>query len=772
MRLNKHISTPSFFMSSGGYNLVMTSIALLVIGVILVTGMQAYAIYTKKQDSIRTQQVVANAVSKIQTFKETFGRYPCPSSLNAARSSATYGVEDCTTVITADTCSGGICATTGRTIAAIAQPIRIGAIPFRLLQIEEKDVYDAYGSRLVYAMSTNQGSTATFADNIGAIGMVDETGQNLITPADTVDYVIISHGPNKRGGYTRDGVTSIACVAGDLETKNCINMASPPVSPTKFASSQAYLAGTASNFDDTIEYFSSNATARWRRTNSNPDDIQTVSNSNVSVGTTTPAVTLDIAQNAATAAVPGVGNTWNGSLRMVGTNPAGISYGINTDRICDQNGANCFKPENFAAASGIGPCPAGEYMIGLKGNGTDVVPECAPIRVYCTPPNVLTGVDAITGAPKCAAVSSNCLLSNVQICAATFASFNVKSSNEGGITNPTPTSQKAVPDAGAGVHNSNYNIYDPGSYVPNRAYAEFRCNNGDWIKTGNQGGLCSCVPTPPPASTCVAGAPPSPTCTGSGACAGFATGATVIPYTFDPVACGWVGGVAAIGTCTCPAPGASPATVACGPGYNTGSSIPGWTWDPNPAVCNWGANPSTCACNPAAEVPPTFNGATRPGPATIACNALPGFAGHTGIATEIQRFNGTAGSCAWLFDSWDTSACACDGTPFSEPGVSTCNFACQTETVAAKNWYHYGAPGCTKIFDYSDPSTCAPRNFAWQPDVASPPLTGQPGHGPIAKGSACNTNCMTTNVVGSTGACWEPDTPSGFKIYSCICQPN
>ena len=772
MDSTKQMRSNSFCVDCGGYNLLMTSIALIVTGIIIVGALQAYTIYKTQQDAMRTQEVVSRAVEKIQTFKETFGRYPCPSSLTAARNTAAYGTEDCTTAIPAGTCVGGICSTTGRTISAVAQPVRTGAIPFRLLQIEEKEVYDAYGSRLIYSMSANQGSTLTFADNIGAIGMRDESGQDLITPADTVDYVVISPGRNKRGGYNSSGNVSIGCVAGDLETRNCIDMTAAPASPTRFASSQAYLGGTANNFDDIIQYFATNVTARWRRTNANPDDIQTITNANVGVGVATPGVALEISQNGGSAAVPGVGDTWQGGVRVTGTKTiAGLPYetGINADKICDETGTNCFRPENFASVAGIATCPAGTYMTGIKGDGTNAIAECKPIRVSCQPPNVLTGLTA-AGVPICAAVSTNCTLSNVQICEGSYATFQLKSSNEAGITNPTPTSAKAVPDAGNGIHNVAYYLFDAGSYPLNKARAEFLCSNGNWLKTGNRAGLCSCMPTLPPNNVDCTTTPISPSCFGTGACAGYATGATSIPYTFDAVNCGWVGGVPTIGTCTCPAPGAAPATVACGGGYNTGLQVPGWTWDPNPAVCNWNANPSTCACNPANEVPPTTAGATRPGPGTTLCKNLPGFAGYAGNATEIQRFNATVGACGWYFNSWDTSACTCDPTPFSEVAPSTCNAACQNETVQAKNWYHYGAPGCTKIFDYSDPSTCVAKSFSWQPLASSTPLSGQPGHGPYAKGSACNTNCMVTNTAGELQACWEPDSPSGFKIHSCVCQ--
>lgn len=757
------LSPKSLLLDCGGYNLLMTSIALIVVGLLSVGAIQAYGLYKTREDMARNQLVVADAVSKIQTFKETYGRYPCPSSLNAARGTEAYGHEDCSTAIPMDSCLNGVCRTSGRTIppAATGEPLRIGAIPFRLLQIEEKAAYDAYGSRLVYAMTENLGSSTTFKEGNGGIGIVDETGTSLIDPADSVDYMVISPGPNQMGGFTFAANQPVPCAAGSLETNNCIDLAAPPASPTRFASSQAYLAGGANNFDDTVEYFASNEVARWRRTDTNLDDIQTISNVNVGVGgVSDPDVALDIRQNTPIAASAGVSATWDGALRVTG----GAAADVRANEFCNEAGTECFKPENFAT-TGMGPCPAGKYMTGITGNGTDAIAKCDPIRVYCNPPQVLTGMTA-AGAPICSTVAVSCVLKDVQVCAPSHLSHLVKSSTEGGITHPTPTSSKMVPDTGTGVHGVSYNIYDPDSYASNRAFAVFTCNNGDWIKTGATGGMCSCTPTVPPSSTCTT-SPPSATCTGGGTCAGAGTGSSTITYTYSASGCGWSGGPPSYASCTCPAtpPTAAPGPTACPAGYNTGSWIPGYNWNNSPSICAWVPQAGTCACDASLKGPP-------PAAGTMACNALPGFAGYGGTATETFTFNSTAGACRWEHLGWDTSGCTCDTTTLHpEAASSTCNAACENETTAAKNWYKYTLPGCVKTLDHTDPSVCVARNFSWQPDVSSPPLTGQSSHGPIAKDSACNQSCMTNNVVGSTGTCWGPDTGGLFKIFSCICKP-
>lgn len=782
--MDKHSSPPQIPLRSscGGYNLLMSAIALMVAGVIAVSMVQAYQVYNKHQKTTDNQARVANVVNKIQSFKELYGRFPCPSSLTATRNSPAYGREDCTTVIPTGTCAGGLCVTDGRTISGTPEPIRTGTVPFRLLQMDEKESYDAYGSRLVFSMTQNLGSPATFNDMNGGIGLADETGQSLTTPVGGADFVIISQGPNKIGAYNVTGNQVSPC-AGGQESANCIDMAAPPASPTTFVSSLVYLTGGASEFDDTIEYFSSNEIAKWRRNDANRDDIQTISLTNVGVGVTDPSVALDIGQNSPTGAGGYFSATWDGALRaqtyskLLSTGVTKITQGrVLADSICNEDGTECFRPENFAT-TGMTPCPAGKYMIGIEGDGVNAKPICKAVRVYCDAPAILTGFNPTTGAPICSNFSTNCIEKNVQICATGYAAFSLKSSNEAGITNPTLTRYKMVVDAGDGIHNVVYKLFDQGSYAPNKAWGEFRCTNGEWIKIGSSGGLCKCSPTAPPNSNCLT-SPPSPSCTGTGLCAGAGTGSSSIAYTFDATTCVWSGGVPNYSACTCSGTPTSPAPALgpCGAGYNTGNSPGSYAWNAAPNICAWVPGPGTCACNPANALPPaSSNGEIRTStlPAdTVACNTITGFAGFSGNAYKRYRFNGVVGACAWQFLDWDTSACTCDtSTLHPEPAVTTCNLACQNETGGATNWYKYTMPGCTKTLDHSDPSVCVDKTFTWQIDPASPPLTGQSSHGPIEVGDNCNQTCLSHNDVGSTSACWTPDAGGKFKIYSCICKP-
>lgn len=759
--------------NAAGYNLLMTSMALMVIGIIGVGLLQIYSLYKETDDVTTNQARVTNSVTMVQNYKDISGRFPCPAPINAARNAAAYGAEDCATVIAAGTCAGGICVVNGRTITGVPQPVRIGAIPFRLLQMDEKQTYDAYGNRLLYAVTQNQANVTTYNELIGAIDIADESGQSIVEPAGTVSFAIVSQGKNRYGGFSIDGVQASACTLGVSEAANCIDLATAPAAPYKMVSSLTYLAGAATEFDDTIEYFSSNTPARWRRTDANQDNIQTISNSNVGVGVAAPAIALDIGQNVASGAVLGRQATLDGALRTTSR--------VEANEICDYTGTNCFQPSDFEqVVNPLMDCNSaatGKYMIGIGGDGTGLhaKAQCGVVSAACPAGQVLIGFKA-TGLPDCTTVGSSCPVSSVQICDSSVPKAFVLKSSSQIQTNPTNTTcigGVGCTNIGTGLNGSTYTIWDPTSYPSNWARAVFTCTNGVWVKPASGTGSCSCTPTVPSGTNTCTVAPISPTCTSSPACAGYGTGTATGTYTWSAAACSFGSPSISYASCTCPAapPPAAlpmPTTSMCsGASGNTTN----YYWDSAASVCGW---KYTCACTP--PIPATKTLATA-----VACNLPigsggPGLIGYTGNAYRTQAFNSTVGTCAWQNSGWDTSGCSCDTSapPFSEVDTSTCNLACENETTPAYKWYKYTLPAgvCTKTWDHDSPSVCAAKGFSWKINASSPPTTGQSSHGTTAVGDTCNASCLTTNVAGSGSSCWQAGAGGKFDIFSCVCQQN
>ncbi|MEK7801451.1 MAG: hypothetical protein AAB276_03260, partial [Pseudomonadota bacterium] len=182
--------------NQGGYTLLMMAMSLMVIGVISVGGLQAYNIYSVKQKLALNEKRVADIIQKVQAYRQLYGRLPCPASLDAARNSAAYGQEsNCADVATIATgnCVGGICVVAGAR-PLVSPRVRIGAIPFRVLQADESEVVDAYNNRMLYAVTETLGVAATYSELAGSIDIRNENAASIINPVGSANFVILSAG--------------------------------------------------------------------------------------------------------------------------------------------------------------------------------------------------------------------------------------------------------------------------------------------------------------------------------------------------------------------------------------------------------------------------------------------------------------------------------------------------------------------------------------------------------------------------------------------------
>lgn len=749
-----------------GYTLISVALSLMIIGILIAGFAQTYKVYDQREQLILNEQRISTALLKIQSYRQLYGRIPCPSSINTARNTASYGMEsDCsdTTTITTGSCLSGICVVNGaRTItppaaAAYIPRVRIGAIPFRVLQMDEKETIDAYGNRILYAMTEELGVQTTYSEINGGINIINELGDNIIDPTGSANFALVSAGPNKRGSFNIDGLQANACTGASLDVQNCIDLSSPPATAT-LASSVEALAGGASEFDDTIDYFAALADTRWRRTEGNQDDIEAIVLDNVSAGiTTSPTDKLHISQSPARPAAAGVSATWEGALRA--------TVGLQAENYCDESGNNCFDVEDFMGSSSAMTCPtAGEYVIGIEGDSSNpghAKVKCAPVRIFCSNPAtpIFDGVYP-WGAPKCKTLSVNCTTANIQICNSAYTAFNLLPSNAPSIPNPTST---GAVTAATGAY---INVTDPGSYPTNPAKAWFQCNNGVWNTTVWTSGLCSCNPTPPPSSTCTTSPTPSPACTGSVSCTGAGTGFATQNYSFNAFNCQWTGGSISYATCSCPSipPTAPPAPVACAAGYNSGWAVPSYHWNSNPNVCAWVADPGNCGCT--APVPATRDGAL------VACSAISGFEGFTGTAIKKEVFNSTLGICGWQFSHYDTSACTCDSTTehiSTNVHATTCT-PCQNETSPAVWKYKFDGPGCSRGPDYiSTLPTCQAKNFFWRLNMTGFSTFGAASNGGNPEIGVTTCSCSEWGASAQS-VCGSPAVGATWNIGMCTCR--
>lgn len=801
-----HQKIDIFNTRESGYSLIQLAIGLIVIGLFVAISGQAYVLYTKNKQVMTTQERVTEMVAAIQGYRQLYGRYPCPSSMLAEKDDTNYGHEtDCTdTSVAVGDCNGGICIETaidgapytisnGVTIttadrdAALANPrVRLGAIPFRLLQIDERKTYDAYGSRFLYAMTESMADPDLFRELNGAIHIVNADGESLINPPGTAPFVIVSPGPNGLGAYSAQGAQTTQCIDTVLDGENCrnfdpVSVVTPPTltnpSFAIFASDYRMDVATADGFDDVIEYFAESANPLWKRTTGNLENIEALVDQSVGVDSVAAAADAfevpqgvmgyDHDNNVATSAI-----TQRGGIRVQNSTDS-----VQAEAYCDYNGLNCFDPRRLGGTSAevISCSTPGQYMVGIRGGATLGEGICGDVKTFCNNPSfpVLKGFN-LDGSPNCIAIPLASCNSPVQLCSGSPLVPDRKNSNQSPITNPISLT---------GSHGQLVLATDTTSYAPNRRNAYFTCSNGTWLYTAwpsapaNEYGLCSC------------NVPAITTRNQPVACAGILNGSNnaTVPQAFDPVSCTWYNtGPVDYTPCDCATnavPGSPPGALppSCGAGYNSGSYTRTWTFNYANNICAWEfADVNNCTCLPGSATPPAASvGAEYTGSAGTACNVPspgPNMPGHAGMAYPIYRFqNAPAGTCGWVFNRWDKSACSCDTTTeywHHNTTPSPCNLACQTQTAPEEWWYKYivdAGGNCVPGTPYVKVSaTCAAISFFWRATSGTPvgpSLDNKAGKPGVDEPCTCAEK-------GTSKTCWKeiPTNPGNYNFFPCTCN--
>lgn len=448
-----------------GFTLIELAVVMIVTGILLAAFTYPYSIYQKNKRIQATNENVQTVTAAIGSFRGLHGRYPCPASFEASRGDFEYGREtacaDETLIATPGTCVNGICLQeSNRTVTIPGSPsvvtitprVRIGAVPFRQLGIDEGDIYDGYGNRIIYAVTERLGSTAGFDPNDGGIGILNEEGTSAIEPADSAHFVLLSSGPNEVGAYTRDGA-HLPCTATGADSENCDFESQ---ANAVFRASRLMNTGDNTHFDDTVSFFTKNEVPLWRISeDTSGNDIVQIPEG--AVGFFGESGANPVAPLADGSEIP------DGVVRAAG----GATDGrLLANQLCDDGGTACFSSTVIAGqlADGEGlECPAGQYMAQIA-NGTR---RCADeVIVRCDPGQFMQGFNS-NGTIKCAAYMAppaNCAAQNVTLCSTTVT---IPAGNHGNLRTVT---------AGANFSRT------------------YRCNNGVWNQI-SQSGSCTCTPS-------------------------------------------------------------------------------------------------------------------------------------------------------------------------------------------------------------------------------------------------------------------------------------
>lgn len=364
--------------NNSGFTLVETAISLLILGILMAPLIGQYNLYKTKKVERMTKERLYKIVQTIETYKENFGAYPCPSSFSAASGAAYGGAADCTDTTTV---SAGSCATGGAyciqsspntALPAADRRIRIGALPFRALALSEDETYDSYGSRFVYAVTENLANPLKFDEHKGGISVKDDNGTSLSNPPDSIHMLVFSLGKNRAGAFNRSGNQVISC-SGGIDVENCdfLTAASSASFITTFISES----NNSTNQDDLFLYQAPDFGLRaggWRNgITSNGEDSNDLLlvNKRLSIGVLTP---------------PTEYLTVNGSILAESGNIMASSF-------CDANNANCFKPTDLTRT-----CPSGQFVTGFAKASATATTSVSCSRIYygCSAGLVLAGKNA------------------------------------------------------------------------------------------------------------------------------------------------------------------------------------------------------------------------------------------------------------------------------------------------------------------------------------------------------------------------------------------
>jgi prepilin-type N-terminal cleavage/methylation domain-containing protein len=230
--------------NNNGFTLVELTVVLIVGGLIMAGAAHAFYLWLVQHKMDVTRERMAVIQTAVTKYVQENGNLPCPAPIDAAYGNDRYGrATDCST--------GAGAEGTVRYVRADGRTTRIGAVPIYALDLPDLYLGDAYGYRFTYAVAETLGreNLPLFDPTLGSIYIKDGNDQDMITPAGSALYTLVSHGMNGRGAYVTDsGVQSSQCQGQGRELVNCTH------NDGTFVHTQQSRADGSGYFDDFVAY--------------------------------------------------------------------------------------------------------------------------------------------------------------------------------------------------------------------------------------------------------------------------------------------------------------------------------------------------------------------------------------------------------------------------------------------------------------------------------------------------------------------------------------
>lgn len=432
----RNILDKKIMLKDAGFSLVEIALVLLLVGLVLTPAINMYHQHRVETDWEETGENIQVTSLELGGFRAITGRFPCPAPTDAAPGDFEYGHEfnDCLNSGPAvNTCADGICRYNNPTSGL---DVIVGSVPFKTLNLQESESFDSFMGRLSYAVTADLTDNTTFNINGGGISVVDKLDPNksLVSPEATAHFVVVSHGRNKAGAYSRQGLLINACNnANAIEEENCDDDA-------------IYTSGEfdSNNFDDRLDFYTPVQPAEWQVSQAQPTAITLKNTNSMAVG-------ANIGQDLSTSDTT--------TVLQIGADSGAVRAGsrVLTDRICEYGAAtnaDCFEPRLLAGSmtsdgtrlhtdavpgSGISCYSPGsgvdEYLMGIANNAPLCVDE---IFAACPTGQYIESIDADGDVICAGAPDDRCFEQNVTgFCGGSFTIGNAAPGTASGLFETT-----------------------------------------------------------------------------------------------------------------------------------------------------------------------------------------------------------------------------------------------------------------------------------------------------------------------------------------------
>jgi prepilin-type N-terminal cleavage/methylation domain-containing protein len=334
--------------TQAGFSLFELAIAMTLLGLVLSSSLAAFREYSRVKSANDAQEKKTTVEYALSRFVATQGRMPCPADPTLSLNSANGGVENCMLATTGFTCTGaggtgGVCRVVGgRDTAADVESVNpdtvlIGAVPYVSLGIAAIDTIDSWGGKMTYAVSESLTPAGSFNEDYGVISKqifntatsaYENAANPLVTSGgvpltDSFSYALISHGPDRKGAYSYEGILLASCgsTTASADAENCDND-----SVFRDTSRKSVAANNAYYDDAFVAMGLIRDSDKWQYTG-DPSAIRSKQGSggNVGIGKWNPVQPLDV----------------NGNILL---------EGMHAESYCNESGNNCFRPELIGGA--------------------------------------------------------------------------------------------------------------------------------------------------------------------------------------------------------------------------------------------------------------------------------------------------------------------------------------------------------------------------------------------------------------------------------------